>query len=170
MKATKKIALNALAMALVIISTVFLHLELGTSFVNLGDVFIFFFAIYYGPFCGALAGGVGSFIADAIVHPSTMFYTLIIKAIEGLVVGLIAHKFHKDSLSIGKKNLIYFISMFVGSIAMIGGYFLAKAFFYGNVETALVSLVSNLVQALVSLVIAMVLCNIFEKTGIGKKV
>ncbi len=169
MKTTKKMVISALGIALVTISTAFLHLNIGIAFVTLGDVFINVMAILFGPIVGLLSGGFGSFFGDLIAHPSTMFYTLIIKGLEGLVVGLIAKNAKKDGLSFMKKNIFYFISMLVGSIIMVGGYFIAKAFFYGSVETAVVSIMPNVLQALVGLVIALIIVNIISKTNLIKK-
>ena len=75
----------------------------------------------------------------------------------------------KEGISFMKKNIFYFISMLVGSIIMVGGYFIAKAFFYGSVETAVVSIMPNVLQALVGLVIALIIVNIISKTNLIKK-
>ena len=79
---TKYLVINALGIALVIIATSLLSITISTSFINLGDVFIFFFSINFGPLSGLIIGGFGSFFADVLVHPSTMVYTLFIKGME----------------------------------------------------------------------------------------
>ena len=167
---TKQLVINALGIALVIIATSFLSMTISSSFINLGDVFIFFFGIYFGPVTGLLVGGFGSFFADVLVHPSTMVYTLFIKGLEGLVIGLCAkglRKYMKNSLL---RNIFNIVSMLAGSVIMVGGYFLAKAFIYGNMETALISLTNNIIQAIASLMIAILLTNIFDNTYLKKYV
>ena len=54
---------------------------------NLGDTVILLVSAIFGPFIGMIAGGMGSFFADLAVYPATMFYTLVIKGLEGLIAG-----------------------------------------------------------------------------------
>ena len=49
---------------------------------------IFLAAAFFGPVPGLIAGGIGSFLADLITYPVTMWFTLVIKGIEGLIAGL----------------------------------------------------------------------------------
>lgn len=76
-------------------------------------------------------------------------------------------KYMKNSLL---RNIFNIVSMLAGSVIMVGGYFLAKAFIYGNMETALISLTNNIIQAIASLVIAILLTNIFDNTYLKKYV
>lgn len=158
---SQRMAFSALGIALVAISTAFLQLNLGVSFVCLGDVFIFVISIIFGPFVGLLSGGFGSFFGDMIAYPPTMFYTLIIKGMEGFVVGLLAWKFRKIKKNTLINNRLWLFEMIIGSIVMVGGYFIAKAFFYGTMDKALVSLVPNILQATISTIIALAILNVF---------
>ncbi len=159
----KKMIYSALGIALVTISTAFLQLNLGSSFVCLGDVFIFVISIIFGPVVGLLSGGFGSFFGDMISYPPTMFYTLIIKGLEGLSVGLLAYQLRKLNTNLFTRNAFWLLEMFVGSIIMVGGYFLCKALFYGTYEGALVSIVPNIIQAIVCMIIALGILNIFPQ-------
>lgn len=158
---TRKMAFSAIGVALVTISTAFLQLNLGVSFVCLGDVLIFVISIIFGPTVGFISGGFGSFFGDMIAYPTTMFYTLIIKGIEGLVIGLIAWRFRKVKKTLLVSNALWLLEMFVGSVIMVGGYFIAKAFFYGTMEKALVSLVPNILQAVISMILGLAILNVF---------
>ena len=85
---TRQIAFTAVMTALVAVATMVLHVQTGESYTNLGDTMIFLAAAFFGPVPGLIAGGIGSFLADLITYPVTMWFTLIIKGIEGLIAGL----------------------------------------------------------------------------------
>ncbi len=60
------------------------------GYFNIGESVVYLSALLFGPAVGAFAGGVGSMIADLILgYPHYAPATLIIKAIEGYVVGII---------------------------------------------------------------------------------
>lgn len=154
---THKLVFSALGIAIITIATAFLHFNIGVAFVSLSDVFIFVISIIFGPIVGLLSAGFGSFFGDMIAYPTTMFFSLIIKGLEGLVIGLIAYRFKNSSK---KHTFIWLFAMFIGSIIMIGGYFLTKALFYGTLETALISLLPNVLQALIGIISAILILNI----------
>ena len=61
-----------------------------SGYFNIGETTIFTAALIFGPFVGALAGGIGSALSDAFLGfglfaPGTFF----IKGAEGLIVGFI---------------------------------------------------------------------------------
>ncbi len=61
------------------------------GFFNLGEAAVYASALLYGPLVGALAGGVGSALADlSLGYAHYAPFTLVIKGLEGLVVGLVA--------------------------------------------------------------------------------
>ena len=95
--ATKTVVYCALMTALVTVATVTLGFRTGDFFFNCGDAVIFVTAALLGPLPAAVAGGLGSFFADLAVYPATMFFTLIIKGLEGLVCGLLMCLFRKIS-------------------------------------------------------------------------
>lgn len=153
----RRIVYSALGIALITIATSFLHFNIGIAFVSLSDALIYIISIIFGPFVGMLSGGFGSFFGDMIAYPTTMLYSLIIKGLEGYVVGLLALKINRQ---MRYKNVVWLIAMFVGSLIMIGGYFLCKALFYGTLETALVSLLPNVLQAFIGMVVALIVLNV----------
>lgn len=55
---------------------------------NIGDSAILITAAMFNPLTAMIAGGLGAFLADLTTYPATMLYTLVIKAIEGLVAGI----------------------------------------------------------------------------------
>lgn len=157
-KRIKFIVLTGLMTTFIFITTI-LGIHIGPSYFNLGDSVIYIASAILGPVGGAFAGGIGSCFADLYVYPLTAPYTLFIKAFEGLFVGFT----FSISKRIFKKNqflatLVQVIGLFIGATIMVAGYFLAKWFFYGRYETALISLtVTNIPQAIISITIACIL-------------
>ncbi len=156
----RKISIDAIGIALVYIASTLLHINIGASNPNLGDAFVFLFALAFGPVSGMIVGSVGSLLADLVIFPTTAIFSFVIKGLEGLVVGLISHN---------KKNtFIQILACIVGSIIMVGLYFVCKAFVYGNIETAIISIYSNLIQAILSIIIAIIIYEILYKYNVFK--
>ncbi len=63
----------------------------ASNYINLGDVAIVFTAIVFGPFSAALAGGLGTALADLLSGPYAFWapISLVVHGLQGLVVGLI---------------------------------------------------------------------------------
>jgi len=90
-----RISMTAVFTALVFVATtVFsVYVPQTRGFFNIGETMVFTTALLLGPFIGAFAGGVGSALADLFL--GYWYYapaTLIIKALEGAVVGLLTRK------------------------------------------------------------------------------
>jgi len=87
--------LAAVFTALVFVATtVFsVYVPQTRGFFNIGEVMVFTTALLLGPAIGAFAGGVGSMLADVFLgYPYYAPATLIIKACEGEIVGLLAQR------------------------------------------------------------------------------
>src|SRR6056297_823212 len=97
----KKLVYTALMAAIVAVVTMAVPLPTPAGGIyNIGDSMVMLGAILLGPIPGALAGGIGSFLADMILgYTQWAPWTLVIKALEGLIVALIVHKvyFKRDS-------------------------------------------------------------------------
>lgn len=90
---TRDLALSGVMTALVfIITRVFvLPIPQTRGFFNLGEAGIYASALLFGPLVGALAGGIGSALADlSLGYAQYAPFTLVIKGLEGAVVGLVA--------------------------------------------------------------------------------
>jgi uncharacterized membrane protein len=57
------------------------------GYFNIGEIMVYIVAMLMGPRIGAFAGGVGSAISDAILAPVYAPGTLVIKGLEGFIVG-----------------------------------------------------------------------------------
>ncbi|MBW6514060.1 MAG: ECF transporter S component [Candidatus Syntrophosphaera sp.] len=110
----------------------------GGGFFNFGDVMIVFVGLYAGKKAGALAGGIGSAIADLLLFPLFAPITLVVKGIEGFICGL-AHQ---------KKGLLQFVFPLLGSAFIVLGYFVGEWFMpqLGK-AVAMADLPVNVVQA-----------------------
>lgn len=152
--ATKTVVYCALMTALVTVATVTLGFRTGDFFFNCGDAVIFVTAALLGPLPAAVAGGLGSFFADFAVYPATMFFTLIIKGLEGLVCGLLMCLFRKISAGRVLSALCGAAAMTVSGALMMTGYYICNSFFYGTPASALVALPADAVQAAASVALA----------------
>jgi uncharacterized membrane protein len=63
-----------------------------SGYFNIGETAIYIAALIFGPLAGAIAGGVGAMIADALLAPQFAVGTLIIKGLEGAIVGSLSRK------------------------------------------------------------------------------
>ena len=108
------------------------------GFINIGDAVVMITGLIFGPIIGGIAGGIGSSLADlflgfTIYAPAT----LVIKGLEGFLVGLIANPKKKY-----KWNYRDFIAVIVGGTTMVIGYFLYEIMIYG-VPSALYEFILN---------------------------
>lgn len=90
---TRELALAGLmcAMVLVITRAFVLPIPQTKGFFNLGEAGVYMAAVLFGPRVGALAGGIGSSLADlSLGYAQYAPFTLVIKGIEGALVGIIA--------------------------------------------------------------------------------
>src|SRR5437879_2406825 len=63
------------------------------GYFNVGEIMVYTSALLMGPYVGAFAGGVGSAISDlALSAPIYAPGTLLIKGLEGLIVGYVGNR------------------------------------------------------------------------------
>lgn len=86
----REVSLTATFTALVFLSTSLFYIGVvaSTGFFNLGESFVYLAALIGGPVVGAIAGGVGSALADLALGYGTFApATLVLKGSEGFVAG-----------------------------------------------------------------------------------
>ena len=145
---TKLIVLNGLMIAFVCVATMVIQIPVPMTegYVNIGDSIIFVTSIVFGPIPGMVAGGIGSALADILTgYSHWAIFTLIIKGLEGYIVGFIVRK--NTNLI---KNILATLS---GIIVMVCGYLIAGAFLQGSFIVSLSSVPSNIIQGIISMVI-----------------
>lgn len=143
------IALCGIFAALVFIGTE-LKIPTAIGYMNLGDGVILIASYFLGP-AAFFPAAIGSALGDLIAgYPVYIAPTFVIKGLMGLTAAIIMAKSH------GKKAAGFILRLLAGIAAeliMVGGYFVFEMFMYGQ-EAAAGSVVFNLIQAGVAIVIA----------------
>lgn len=157
----KFIAYTGMMTAIVYVATL-IGVSTPVANFNIGDSAILITAALFNPVTAMIAGGLGAFLADLTTYPVTMLYTLVIKAIEGLLAGIAFTLIYKwfdkkenpTKRDVALKIVFATITCIVCTMLMAVGYYICKAFMYGTPESALTSLPKDIVQAVVSTLIA----------------
>lgn len=149
-----ELALSAVFAALVCVATLTLVISIPATngYFNLGETVIYTAALLFGPLVGGIAGGVGAAVADILVAAQFAPGTLLVKFFEGALVGLL----YKKTLKITRRlSLNAVISVFIGGLEMVVGYFIYEQLVLGvPFVTALAEVPFNLLQMVVGLIIA----------------
>ncbi|MDE5582740.1 MAG: ECF transporter S component [Ruminococcus sp.] len=162
---TRLMTLTGMLMALTTVATMVIQIPTPTKgYVNLGDTVVNLSAWILGGTYGAVAGGIGSALADimsgyAIYAPAT----LIIKALMAFVC------FKVYTICSGKFNSLAsrIISVIVSEVIMIVGYALFAGVFYGSVQTAVLGIPENAVQGIIGASVSVVLYECVIKRAVG---
>ena len=123
---TLYISLLAVLTALTTVSTIVLIVPFPTTagYFNLGDVLVMISGFLLGPLGGFIAGGGGSAIADLIVAPQYAPITLVVKGLEGMLVGLLSAKSFKET-RVSRWDVF---GVILASITMMLGYLLGEIY------------------------------------------
>lgn len=153
---TRELALAGLMIAVVFVITKYFQIPIPQTkgYFNLGEAGIYAGALLFGPLVGLLAGGIGSALAD-LASGAAQFapFTLVIKGLEGLLVGLIAWGGWNQAMPASSPVASRVVAMVVGGIVMVGGYFIAEAFLLQlGVPAAVAEVPYNIVQVAVGVV------------------
>jgi uncharacterized membrane protein len=126
------------------------------GFFNLGEAAIYLAAIAFGPVVGALAGGVGSALADlSLGYNQYAPFTLIIKGLEGAVVALLASRLRLGAGG-AARVVARVVATALGGGLMVAGYFLAQAYALGLGRLpALAEVPYNVVQVAVGMTVGL---------------
>ena len=158
----RNITLAALAIALTTLATLLIRIPNPATqgYINLGDAMLFTVALVFGWRIGGLAGGVGSALADALGGYFLWApWTLVIKGMEGILVGRVAAWGGRDGTRSRKFTAV--AAVLAGGAWMVSGYYLAGSVLFGGVA-ALTEIPGNLVQAGVAVVVALPLSAILK--------
>ena len=118
------------AMVCVVTLSFTLSVPVTGGYFNLGETVIYVAALVFGPIVGALAGGVGAAIADIVVAPPFAPGTLIIKSIEGALVGFLGKKLIAQTSKSSWRIYTTLLGIVIGLLLAATG-----AFYYsGNVD------------------------------------
>ena len=136
---SKVISLVAVLTAVTTVLTLIVRIPFAPTrgYITLADVGVYFASFALGPYVGAIAGGVGTGLADAISgYPQWMILSALIHGVQGFVAGYI-----------GRSNKLgmMILAWLIGTIIMLGGYFGAGCALYG-VGAAAAEIIGNLSQ------------------------
>ena len=118
------------------------------------DIVICTAALLLDPLGAFLAGGVGAFIGDLLFYPLPMFVTLASHGLQAVIISVFAH--------IGRRKhsrMPAAVGLILGSVVMVVGYTLGRAFIYSTTEYAVLKLPYEMLQAAIGAVIAVLLCR-----------
>jgi uncharacterized membrane protein len=110
--------------ALVSIATYAIQLYIPATggYFNIGEVFIYIAAIIFGPIIGGVSGGLGAALAD-FLGPYAIFGpgTLVIKFLEGFVIGLLSYNLNYEKYKKYWKYLGIGMGILLGALISIIG-------------------------------------------------
>lgn len=166
---TVRIVITSMFAALIAVMTAFVKIPTPTGgYIHLGDSMIYlascFLPFPFSMFASAIGGG----LADLLVYPETVLYTVVIKALNSLVFSSKCEKIYT------KGNVIR--SVLSGLITVVGysvSKFIRDLLLGTTVTTALLDgiykMPENAIQAAASTVIFIVVAVAFDKAEIKKK-
>ena len=127
----------------------------GSGFLNIGDAFVIAGGMFLGPYgiASAVAGGV---LSDIITgFPVYVPASALLKGFCALIVFL----FCRNKKSPGKM----IISSLIGEIVTAVGYFLYEYFILSLTEGAVVNIPFNLLQGVISILVALIIYKPIKK-------
>lgn len=173
---TRDLTLTALLIALTTVATMVIRIPVPATqgYINLGDSMVYISALLFGPITGLLAGGIGSALADLLGGFSQFApYTLVIKGLEGLLVGLLSWRLVRRLSPTAGSILAAGVAIVIGGGAMVSGYFVAEAYLLKlGVQAAAAEVPGNIFQVVGGLVVAipaaLILRNLVPSTRQGR--
>lgn len=163
-------ARNALLVALVAAATLVVRIPTPATqgYINVGDAVVFVSALLFGARAGGVAGGIGSALAD-LIGGYTFWapFTLVIKGVEGLVVGGLFGRFGRTLERPGGVAAALLTLVLAGGW-MVLGYFLVETQLYGW-GPASASAPGNVVQAGASVAVGLPVAVALWKAGVRRE-
>ncbi|MHB1391670.1 MAG: ECF transporter S component [Clostridia bacterium] len=149
--------------ALTFVAAWAIHIPYGTGgVIHLGDSMIFLTAVVFGGKYAAVSGAIGMTMFDILSGFSVWApYTLVIKAVMGLIVGSLAYMGGAKGGSVVKNA----VGMLLAGIWMIFGYYVAEAVITWNITQPVFSILGNVIQFTAGAAIAFVIIAAIKKTS-----
>jgi uncharacterized membrane protein len=153
----RSLAVTAVMTAIVFVLTRVLQIPTpAKGYIHLGDAGVFFAAFAFGPWVGAVAGGLGTALADWFSpYAQWGIFSLLIHGAQGLLVGWVSERWND------LWGLI--LSAIAGGAVVVVGYLLAGMLLSGT-GAALGELPMNIVQVAVGAIVAVPLFNAVRKS------
>lgn len=117
---SRTVAATAVFTAFVAAATSLFAFNLPMGYFNVGEIMVYTSALLMGPYVGAFAGGVGSMLSDlSLGYPQYAPGTLVIKGVEGFIVGYLSTKAFPSISKLSWKGVSAAVG---GAFALILGY------------------------------------------------
>lgn len=157
----RQLTLTGIFAAAICVLTAVFPIPLGHGYANFGDALVLLSGFLLGPWCGMLASGLGSMLADlflgyALYAPAT----LLIKGAMALAASVCIRRADRTK-GILRRAAVPGICVLCEGI-MIAGYFVFEWIFFG-IATAAADLSGNAVQGAVGVVSGFVLYTALSK-------
>jgi len=159
---TDKLTYIALLTAMATLLVAFPRVPNGLGgIIHTSDSIIYITAIFFGPIAGGFVGGVGHSVANVLFGPEIFApWTLVIKAIMGLVVGLIAQGHIK--------GVKLWIALILSTVILVAAYFVANGVIF-SWEIGVAAIPALIIQGVAGIVVTVVLLPIVNKILGGNK-
>lgn len=166
---TLRIVIASMFAAMIAVMTAFVQIKTPTGgYVHPGDSMIYLTASFLPMPYAVAASAIGGGIADLLVYPETLIYTVIIKALNSLFFS------SKGDKILTKRNALMTIP---SGLVTIVGYSLSKLIrqllagdsFHSAIVTALWKAPENTIQAVASALIFFLIAAAFDKADIKKR-
>ncbi len=159
-----ELALNALCITLVFVGTRVLQFPIPLGYAHLGNALILLVAVYYGPKTGAIAGGLGSALADLTSYPAWTLPTLMIKTLMGLLCAWIAGTPSGQRPHWRQPRVL--LACLAATAEMIFGYFAAGSALYGSAATGALQIPGLAAEGAVGIVLFYAMSVALERTRV----
>lgn len=150
----RQLTTAALATALVTVATLVIRVPVPATqgYINLGETMIYLTALLLGPGFGAVAGAVGSALADLLAgYASFAPFTFVIKGIEGALAGWLFWRLLRGTHRLVGAGVV---ACAVAGAWMVLGYYLTEAFLMRlGPQAAAAELPGNLFQVAAGIVV-----------------
>lgn len=160
---TKDLCLTALFTAIVFVMTFVPKIPIPLGYAHLGDAAVLLAVVLLGRKQGAIAGAVGSALADLIGGFAIWIVpTLVIKYIMAWIFGIL-YKCQKDRFVINGANLT---AIFLALVWMAAAYTIFGAVLYDSMEAGLSSTPGLALKALLNAVIFLIFVKPLQKISL----
>jgi uncharacterized membrane protein len=139
------------------------------GYIHLGDAPLFFAAFAFGPWIGAIAGGLGTALADiAGGYPQWALISFLVHGLQGLLVGatfFLLRRQQRSVAAVGDSNrangavqlaIGFLLGVIAGGVVVVAGYYLGAIVLVGKGEAAL-EVPFNTVQVLAGSILGIIL-------------
>ena len=162
-----KTTTTAAMIALICVLTMAVRIPTPTKgYLNLGDCAVLLSGWLLGPVYGAIAGGVGSALADLLAgYPAYVPGTLLIKALMALIISFVPYRLCRN----GRRHtrIGFLICAAIAEALMASGYWLYEAVVIGEgYAAALAGVSGNVFQGLAGIAGSCFLVDVISHTGI----